>query len=133
LPDTGVETLRRFYELWNSGDVEALAELFDVNAVVRPALSAFLASTIYRGRDAIAAWYEETNEPWTELTVEPEEISDTGDQVLSVVRLKARARGSNIDVETQIAHIAIVRHGKIVRLDGYEQPAEARAAIDGGE
>jgi ketosteroid isomerase-like protein len=129
LPGTGVDTLRRFYELWNSGDVEALSELFDENAVVRPALSAFLASTIYRGRDGIAAWYAETNEPWTDLTVEPEEISNAGDQTLGIVRVIAHARGSTVDLETRIAHVAVVRSGRIVRLDGYEEPSEARSAV----
>ena len=129
MSQAGVDTLRRFYELWNSGDVDALTELFDVDAEVRPALSAFLASTVYRGRHGIAAWHAETNEPWADLCVEPERFLDTGERVLGVVRLVARSPGAQVDVETQIAHIATVRDGLIVRLDGYEEPSSALAAL----
>jgi ketosteroid isomerase-like protein len=129
MPRSDVDTLRRFYELWNSGDVDALTELFDVDAQVRPALSAFLATTLYRGRDGIAAWYAETNEPWADLSVEPKRVIDVGDQVLGVVRLTARSPGAHVDVETEIAHIATIRKGLIFRLDGFEKPAQAFEAL----
>jgi ketosteroid isomerase-like protein len=120
-----VETIRRFYELWNGGDVDALMELFDVDAQVRPALSAFLPTTLYRGRDEVAAWYEETNEPWADLCVEPKHVIGVGDRVLGIVRLTARSPGAHVDVETEIAHIATMRKGLIFRLDGYEERAAA--------
>jgi ketosteroid isomerase-like protein len=124
-----VDTLRRFYELWNSGDVDALTELFDVDAQVRPALSAFLATTIYRGRQGVAAWYAETNEPWADMSVEPKWLIDAGERVLGVVRLTARSPGAQVDVATEIAHIATIRRGLIVRLDGYEEPSAAYDAL----
>jgi ketosteroid isomerase-like protein len=124
-----VDTLRRFYELWNSGDVDALTELFDLDAQVRPALSAFLATTIYRGREGVAAWYAETNEPWADTSVEPERLVDAGERVLGVVRLTARSPGAQVDVATEIAHIATIRKGLIVRLDGYEEPSAAFEAL----
>jgi ketosteroid isomerase-like protein len=124
-----VDTLRRFYELWNSGDVDALTELFDVDAQVRPALSAFLATTIYRGRQGVAAWYAETNEPWADMSVEPKRFIDAGERVLGVVRLTARSPGAQVDVATEIAHIATIRRGLIVRLDGYEEPSAAYDAL----
>ena len=129
MSQAGIETLRRFYELWNSGNVAALTELFDVDAEVRPALSTFLASTIYRGRHGIAAWYAETNEPWADLCVEPTQFLDAGERVLGVARLVARSPGAHVDVETEIAHIATVRDGLIVRLDGYEEPLAALADL----
>jgi ketosteroid isomerase-like protein len=125
----GVDTLRRFYELWNGGDVAALTELFDPGAEVRPALSAFLASTVYRGRDGVADWYEETNEPWSELRVQPERFVENGDRVLGMVRLVARSPGAHVEVDSEIAHIATVRDGRIVRLDGYDEPSAAMAAF----
>jgi ketosteroid isomerase-like protein len=132
MSDADVDTLRRFYELWNSGDVEELTKLFDVDAQVRPALSAFLASTLYRGRDGVAAWYAETNEPWAEMSVEPKRVTEVGERVLGVVRLTARAPGARVGVETEIAHIAAIRKGLILRLDGYEEPAAALEELGEG-
>jgi ketosteroid isomerase-like protein len=130
--DRGVDTLRRFYELWNSGDVDALTELFDPEAEVRPALSAFLAATVYRGRAGVADWYAETHEPWAELRVQPERFVENGDRVLGMVRLVARSPGSHVDVDAEIAHIATTREGRIVRLEGYDEPSAAMAVLAEG-
>jgi ketosteroid isomerase-like protein len=62
------EIITRMYRAWNSGDMDALADVFDAEVEVRPALSTFLASSVYRGHDGIAAWYAETYEPWAEMT-----------------------------------------------------------------
>jgi ketosteroid isomerase-like protein len=125
----GADTLRSFYELWNSGDVDALTELFDPDAEVCPALSTFLGSTVYRGRAGVADWFAETNEPWAELRVQPERFVESGDRVLGMVRLVARSPGSRVDVDAEIAHIATLRDGLIVRLDGYDRPGAAMAAF----
>ena len=88
-----------------------------------------MATTIYRGREGVAAWYAETNEPWADMSVEPERLIDAGERVLGVVRLTARSPGAHVDVATEIAHIATIRKGLIVRLDGYEEPSAAFEAL----
>lgn len=119
----------RMYRAWNAGDVPALAEIFDNDAEVRPALSAFLGSTVYRGRDGVAQWYAETYEPWARLHAEPRRYIDAGDnRTLVVVALHARVPGGHVDVDGEIAHVFTVCDGRIVRLDGFENPAAAFAA-----
>jgi hypothetical protein len=41
----------------------------------------------------------------------------------------ARVPGGQVDVEAQIAHVVTVRNGRIARLDGYEEPDAALAAV----
>jgi ketosteroid isomerase-like protein len=122
-----VELITRMYRAWNSGDVEALADVFHTEVELRPALSAFLASTVYRGHDGVATWYQETYEPWVELHAEPQRFIDAGERVVVVVALHARVR--QVDVEGEIAQVVTVRDGRIVRLDGYEEPDDAFAAV----
>ena len=124
-----VEPISRMYRAWNSGDMAALTDAFDAAAEVRPALSAFLASTVYRGHDGVAAWYEETYEPWVELHAEPQRFIDAGERTVVVVALHARVPGGQVAVEGEIAHVVTVRDGKIIRLDGYEEPEAAFAAV----
>jgi ketosteroid isomerase-like protein len=124
-----IDVIRRMYREWNRGDTAALVELFDVEAEVRPALSTFLTSTIYHGHDGVAAWYAETYEPWAELQAEPRRLLDVGERTAVVVWLRARVAGGQVDVDTEIGHVVTIRDGKIVRLDGYEDPEEALAAI----
>ena len=124
-----VELITRMYRAWNSGDIAALVDAFDADVEVRPALGAFLASRVYRGHDGVATWYEETYEPWAELHAEPQRFIDAGESTVVVAALRARVRGGQVDVEAEMAQVVTVREGKIVRLDGYEEPDAAFAAV----
>ena len=124
-----VELITRMYRAWNSGDMVALVDAFDADVEVRPALGAFLASTVYRGHEGVAAWYEETYEPWAELHAEPKRFIDAGERTVVVAALRARVPGGRVDVEAELAQVVTVRDGKIVRLDGYEEPDAALAAV----
>jgi ketosteroid isomerase-like protein len=124
-----VEVITRMYREWNRGDVDALADVFDAEAEVRPALSAFLASTVYRGHEGVAAWHAETYEPWAELRAEPLRFVDAGEHTVVMLALHARVSGGEVDLDTEIAHVVTVRNGRIVRLDGYEDPDAALAAV----
>ena len=123
------EVITRMYRAWNSGDVDALRDVFDAEVEVRPALSTFLASTVYCGHDGVAAWYAEVYEPWAEMTAEPQRFVDAGERTVVVVGLHARVPGGEVDLEGEIAHVVTVRDGKIVKLDGYDQPEAALSAV----
>ena len=124
-----VELIGRMLRAWNSGDMATLTDVFDADVEVRPALSAFLASTVYRGHDGVAAWYQETYEPWVELHADPQRFIVAGERPVVVVALHARVPGGQVEVETEIAHVVTVRGGRIVRLDGYEEADAALAAV----
>ena len=128
-PESDTQLITRMLGAWNEGDVEALLELFDPEVEVRPALSAFLASMVYRGHEGVRNWYDETNDPWEELQAEPERFIDAGESTVVIIALHARVPGGQVDVGARIAQVVTVRHGKIVRLDGYEEPAKALAAL----
>jgi ketosteroid isomerase-like protein len=129
MPHENVVLIRRMYEAWNSGDMAALAEVFHPEVEVRPAMSTFMTSTVYRGHDGIAAWFAETNEPWADLQAVPQRFIESGERIVVLVGLQARVPGGRVDIEAEIAHVVTIRDGRIVRLDGYEEPAEA---LEGG-
>ena len=124
-----VELIQRMYRAWNSGDMVALVDTFHADVEVRSALGAFLASTVYRGHEGVAAWYEETYEPWAELHAEPKRFIDAGERTVVVAALRARVPGGRVDVEGEIAQVVTVRDGRILRLDGYEEADAAFAAV----
>jgi ketosteroid isomerase-like protein len=124
-----VELITRMYSAWNSGDMAALIDVFDAEVEVHPALSSFLASTVYRGHEGVAAWYEETYEPWAELYAEPQRFIEAGERTVVVAALRARVPGGQVDVEGEIAQVVTVRDGRIVRLDGYEEADDAFVAV----
>jgi ketosteroid isomerase-like protein len=126
---SNVELITRMYREWNRGDLPALLDVFDAEVEVRPALSTFLASMVYRGHDGIRTWYAETNEPWAELQAEPERFIDAGERTVVVVALHARVPGGRVDVAAEIAHVVTIQEGRIMRLDGYDEPDAAMAAV----
>ena len=93
-----VELITRMYRAWNTGDMEALIDVFDAEVEVHPALSAFLASTVYRGHDGVVTLYEETYEPWVELHAERQRFIDAGERTVVVVALHAHVPGGQVDV-----------------------------------
>jgi ketosteroid isomerase-like protein len=128
-PESDTQLITRMLGAWNEGDVDALLEVFDPEVEVRPALSAFLASMVYCGHEGVRSWYEETNDPWEELRAEPERFIDADGSTVVIIALHARVPGGQVDVGARIAQVVTVRDGKIVRLDGYEEPANALAAV----
>jgi uncharacterized protein len=126
---SNVELITRVYREWNRGDMQALLDVFDADVEVRPALSTFLASMVYRGHDGIRTWYAELNEPRAELQADPERFIDAGERTLVVVALHARVPGGHVDVAAEIAHVVTIREGPIMRLDGYDEPDVAFAAV----
>jgi len=115
---------------WNRGDLDALLELFDEEVEVRPALSTFLAAMVYRGHEGVRSWYAETNEPWAELQAEPERFIEADGRTVVIIALHARVPGGQVDVCARIAHVVTIREGKIVRLDGYDEPENALAPLE---
>jgi ketosteroid isomerase-like protein len=123
------DLITRMLHEWNEGDVDALVRVFDPEVEVRPALSTFLASMVYRGHEGVRTWYAETNEPWAQLQADAERFIEAGDRTIVIVALHARVPGGEIEVAARIAHVVTVRDGKVVRLDGYDEPDKALAAV----
>ena len=98
MSDADVELITRMYRAWNSGAMAALIDAFDAEVEVHPALSALLASTVYRGHDGVVTLYEETYEPWVELHARPQRFIDAGERTVVVVALHARVPGGQVDV-----------------------------------
>lgn len=83
----------------------------------------------YRGRAGVERWLADWGSAWTEFSMEPEEFIDAGNQVIAVIRMKAKGRGSGVEVERQDAIIYELRDGKIVRLDYYNNRKQALEAV----
>ena len=64
-----------------------------------------------------------------ELSFEPEELIDAGEQVVAVQRISGRAKASGIETELRYAVVYTIRDGKIVRGREYWERAEALEAV----
>jgi ketosteroid isomerase-like protein len=122
-----VEMARRGVEHFNRGDRNALAEMAAPDIELVP-MRAALEGTVYRGTDAFAQFWAAVDETWETIHLDAGEYLDCGDRVLITGRLRGRARGTEIEVDSPMWWVLRVDAGKLVSLRTYLDATEARTA-----
>jgi ketosteroid isomerase-like protein len=122
-----VEIVRRMYDAFYSGDVEAALAHFDPDVVVdaskgRPDMG------IGRGREQVRRMVTTWVGTWDEWREEIEEMRDLGSRVLVLTLQHGRGRGSGVEVEAPWAVLYDVHGGKITRMALYREHAAALEA-----
>lgn len=84
----------------------------------------------YRGFEQVTAFMESQLESFDEWRFEVEDILATGrpDELLALVDLHGRGRGSGVEVTISIAHRIQLENGKLRRLEVVPSQDEALAA-----
>ena len=124
-----VEKARAAYDAWGRRDLDAFVEVFSEDVELRPFLGRGLGATTYHGHQGLRRWYEEANEEWDELTIDAHEFREQGDQLIVFLRAVGRGKGSHVEVEAEIVHVAEFRDGKFTRLHAYGDREQALAAV----
>ena len=74
-------------------------------------------------------WVTHWAEAWESFSIEPAEYIDAGDQVVEVLRVSARGKGSGVPLERLDAMVWTLREGNAVRLDYFGSRTEALEAV----
>ncbi len=120
--------MRSVYDGWSRGDFGASMDVLDPLAlfVVRPE---FPDAGTYLGLDAMRAYTRGFLEPWTEITIEAEEITDTGDSVVVAVRQRGTGGESGALTELRYFQVWSFRGDRVIRLENFRERAEALEAV----
>ena len=124
MSEENVELVRRAFEAFNRGGVDACVSegiwspevVWDVTPSGIPGLGT------YRGHEEVKAFFEDDwfkAFPFEEWEVELEEVIDAGDRVIGMSRQHGRGASSGAVAELELAQVATVRNGQIVRVDNY--------------
>lgn len=123
-----VERLRSVYAEWARGNLatpEVLAP--DLQTVWSDELPA---PGTYHGVEGLVR----SLRPWFEVLedcrFEAEEFIHRGDRVLVFVVVRARGRGSSVEVEGRYAHLWTMRDGEATRLQGFVDRDAAWRALE---
>ena len=84
----------------------------------------------YRGHDGYRRWLENWSSTFPESSVDPVEFIDAGERVVVILRLTATGAGSGVTIEREDAMVYEMRDGKAVRIDYYNNRAEALESVD---
>jgi ketosteroid isomerase-like protein len=115
-----IAVLNSFYEALNGADVDAALELCDTRVEVYMAPNV-VAAVAPRGHREVGEYLRGWFESWQVYQPEPEDFVSTGDQVVALVHLRARGKGSRFDIEEETADVYEFEGGKISKLRLYVQ------------
>lgn len=125
-----VNALERVYARWRTGDFST-TEIFDPDVEVRWSPAGLDTAGTTRGLAELGAGVQRWFEALDDVRFEAAEYSDLGDQVHVSVVLKARGRGTGIEVAGRYGHLWTFRDGRAVRLEDAD-PAPPRPARPAG-
>jgi ketosteroid isomerase-like protein len=126
-----IKTITQVYEAFGRGDVAAiLAEVCDdVDWAAEAASTDTPWYGVRRGRDAVAAFFTEFGSTMEVEEFTPVSIAANDDDVLTVVRFRARSRGTGKTAAMDLHHFFRFRDGKIAYYRGTEDTAQTAQVL----
>jgi ketosteroid isomerase-like protein len=124
-----VEVVRRLFELYASGGVEAALEVMDEQLVIviPPELSA--EPDTYEGHEGARRYFAGFAGMLENVTYEAFELTPEGEHVLAHARLAGRGVSSGLEVELETVVVHTVADGKITRIVPYADLESARRSL----
>jgi ketosteroid isomerase-like protein len=126
-----VEIMRRYYEAWFRRDRSEMGTLDpDIELHPDPENEWVGLNAVYRGPDGVLDYIRTVEEAIEDYHPEVERLIDAGDKVVTLAIESGRGRGSGAEVQSKrTAHVWTLRAGKAIRLDLYNDRADAFKAV----
>jgi ketosteroid isomerase-like protein len=125
-----VDAVRRSFDGWNRGDVDAWLESAhpDIEWSSEIARRIEGTETVVRGTAAMRRFWDEWHSVW-DMKVDVSEVRDLGETVLVIARLRAHGEASGVDLEGPVAYV-FEFDGNLARtVRGYLNPQQALEAV----
>jgi ketosteroid isomerase-like protein len=121
--------LEQLRDAYNDRDPDAWIRVWNPDAEWHPFLSAREEGELgYHGHNGMRAWFEDVSEMLEESQVDLEQITEIGDLLLVLGRMRARRRGSEEAVTSEVGWVVEPRGEKFHRGWAYTSHAEAERA-----
>jgi ketosteroid isomerase-like protein len=127
--DSSVEVVRRLFELYGTGGVDAALEVLDERLVIviPPEMSAEPDS--YHGHEGALRYFEGFDGMLEAIRYEALDLMPEGEHVLARVRLAGRGVSSGLEVELESVVVHTVADGKITRIEPFVDLESARESL----
>jgi ketosteroid isomerase-like protein len=83
----------------------------------------------YRGGEGVLEGWRDWLSPWASYRLEAEDFLDGGDEVVVLVRVRARTVHDGVDIEHAPAAVWTFEDGKVVRIRFFLEREEALKAV----
>jgi len=125
-----VEGLRHAYEAYCRGDIQEAVDSIDIDSSIlwiEP--NEFYAGGTYQGRQGVIDYLSLAYSAVEKVQNVPEEIVEIGDKIAVFLHFHAWPKGGGEMQEGHIADVYTIHEGKIVQMQAYADPMEARKAL----
>lgn len=125
------ETLKRGYEAFNNGDVEAVASLYSDDVTWEgPNTEGVPMSGKHEGKEAVLGALGQIGEQFEKFDVSPDEMIEQGDTIVVLSHIDAKTRSGN---ELKLPGVEVWRFSgdKVNRVQSLGDTAEMRKALAG--
>jgi ketosteroid isomerase-like protein len=124
------QAVSRGFAATKRGDLEfLLAAFYDPDVEWHGTVGGLDEGSLRRGHQAVMRGFDDYFAAWERLDLRPEEIIDTGDELIVFVHEVARGKESGVVLETDTATISTLREGMVVRVRGFMDRSQALEAV----
>jgi ketosteroid isomerase-like protein len=128
---TTADLVRRVYPALAERDFETLSELavpdFELDMTDR-----VLNPATYRGEEGLRRFLAEVDELWESMDFNIERLVERDDEVLALLLVDIKGRGSGLTLQDRIAQRWTARDGRLVRMRVYTDQTAALAEFEAG-
>jgi ketosteroid isomerase-like protein len=126
--ETNGEIARRTFDtLFVAEDFDAWIENFDAGVEYIPTPE-WPEPAPRSGREQLKEFMRGVWDDWAEWEAEIRKVTENGDRVLVETRIRAVGEKSRIELRGRTFHVFTFRDGRIVRMQDFIEPADAKRA-----
>ena len=124
-----VEIMRRHWEAWEQGNLDAVFALYDPAVVWVSHTGPIEMRRTYVGHDGVRQSFREFLEPFENVENHAETFIDAGDSVIVGWQISGRGKTSEAPVSVYGWSIHTLRNGLLIRVDLFDTKNEALEAM----
>ena len=128
MSQANVENLRSFLRSWSfdpSRRRDVDLSLLDPDVTFEDTALPDIVGERYSGHQGVIRATKRWIEAYEWMVIEFEEIVDAGDRLVSIHRVRAKARHTGIEFDYPVAYLWTFRNGKVIHFRGYTDPNQA--------
>jgi ketosteroid isomerase-like protein len=114
-----IDLIDRFYEAFSRRDVDAVLDLCheDIEIYKDPDVVEMVSALTPRGSERVTQYLRGWLDSWDMYQPRVSDLRESGnDEVVALIDVRARGRGSQFDIEEEIADVLTFRDERLVRL-----------------
>ena len=130
MSDGPLDVARRGYACWAAGDVDGMLEMATSDFEFVPAIAAGVEGGSIKRHDDFRRFFADLDETWETFQVSADDFREAGGRVMTIGRVTAKGRGSELELDQPIYHVLWFRGDRIARMQSFLEESAARAAFE---